>query len=391
MPPDTNISRPSQTTEEVHSRCHSCEEQTIIHHTDRPSGEEFCEPCTQEYFVSCESCGLVTDLETIHYGDDEPYCEACYVEGHTSCESCGEFSNNDYIVWRNDYAYCESCVPDEEEDMIYNLENNSPPSVSRKSETFTYPVRRLVGIEAECVFPSDYDLYTPKYWSTVSDGSISTEDGESGIELVGYPANGDLLENSVDRLMTWSEEHNAHINRSCGLHIHFNSLDLSAREVAHIGIVYSHFEEVLKGMMPKSRQKSNWCRDFPIPTKELRSVDTENSLLYMYYDYMDSYPSSDKYNDARYCGLNIHSRYYHGSIEFRLHSGTLNKTKILNWIMILDVIILKGIELSKADEDVYNAWIETSPTRQMMSTFGEGLCSYINKRTRKFKKERENE
>ena len=59
--------------------------------------------------------------------------------------------------------------------------------------------------------------------------------------------------------------------------------------------------------------------------------------------------------------------------------------------MILDVIILKGIELSKADEDVYNAWIETSPTRQMMSTFGEGLCSYINKRTRKFKKERENE
>ena len=106
---------------------------------------------------------------------------------------------------------------------------------------------------------------------------------------------------------------------------------------------------------------------------------------------MDSEPSTDKYNDARYCGLNIHSRYYHGSIEFRLHSGTLNKTKILNWVSILNMIIIKGVELSKMEDKQFKKWMSAPYLRHMVSTFGVELCDYINKRTSKFKGERVNE
>ena len=82
----------------------------------------------------------------------------------------------------------------------------------------------------------------------------------------------------------------------------------------------------------------------------------EEDLIETYYTYLDAYPSTEKYNEARYCGLNIHSRYFHGSIEFRLHSGTLNKTKIKNWIRILSHIVEEGIMLSKLSKEGYTDW-----------------------------------
>ena len=100
---------------------------------------------------------------------------------------------------------------------------------------------------------------------------------------------------------------------------------------------------------------------------------------------MDSHPSTDKYNEARYCGLNLHSRYYHGSIEFRLHSGTINKKKIVNWISICNIIIEKGIEISKFSKENIDAWIKLKPNTKI---FGDVLEQYINKRTEKFKGER---
>jgi len=383
MPPDRK-------KQEDLGTCCSCGDDTIIHHTDS-SGEEFCEPCFDEYYTSCDGCSHTIALDDCHYGDDYPYCEDCFYDYYNYCESCSEATHCDYTMWRSDMPYCEHCCPNDTEDMIYNIENKDIPSYSRESETFVYPVRRLVGIEAECYVHDNSNMSTPKHWNNVSDGSINAPENYYGVEMVSHPANGDLLMDSVDRLIKWSRIYGANVNRSCGLHIHFNSIDLSAREVAHIGIVYSHFEEVLKGMMPKSRQSSNWCRDFPIGNKELRRIDSEEELIESYYEYMDSEPTQDKYNDARYCGLNIHSRYYHGSIEFRLHSGTLNKAKILNWISILNLIIIKGIELSKLENKEFDKWVKTSAIRHMVSTFGVELCAYINKRANKFKGERESE
>ena len=138
-------------------------------------------------------------------------------------------------------------------------------------------------------------------------------------------------------------------------------------------------------MMPNSRQSSNWCRDSEMNVNYLRRVTEEQELIDEYYETMGSYPSDDKYKDARYCGLNIHSRYYHGTIEFRLHSGTINKDKITNWISILNAIILKGIEISKFSEENFRSWLDLEPNTKI---FGRRLEAYINKRTSKFIGER---
>ena len=101
---------------------------------------------------------------------------------------------------------------------------------------------------------------------------------------------------------------------------------------------------------------------------------------------MGEHPSTDKYNDARYSGLNMHSRYYHGSLEFRLHSGTLNSRKIFNWISILNVIIIKGIQLSKDSKKKVDKWL-AMPIEERLEMFGIYLLEYIHERTTKFKEE----
>lgn len=364
--------------------CH-CNEAVDRTDTIVVNGDRYCEPCHDEGFYSCHSCNESVPTDMVYFAYQDPYCEYCYYETFENCYDCEEPINRDEVYWRNDNPYCSDCVPDDVSTILYHLEDKEPPACSREAESFEFPVRRLVGVEVECLIPHIDALDTPSFWTSTSDGSINSEEGYDGIEMVSYPASGDLLLESIDNLISWSNNTGAVVNRSCGLHVHFNSLDLTARQVAHVGIVYRYFEEILKGMMPNSRQSSNWCKDFPIPKKHLRHITEESELIEMYYDYMDSYPSTDKYNDARYCGLNIHSRYYHGSLEFRLHSGTINKTKIINWIQILNRIIDMAIDLERYTGDEYDKWIKKPPITHMVSTFGVELCDYINKRTSKFK------
>ncbi len=375
--------RPVEPPEQA--ECCDCNESVDREHTIVVNGDRYCEPCHDDNFYSCNGCSESVHNDRVYYAYQETYCEHCYFEYFENCYDCEEPVERDgEVYWRNDNPYCSDCVPNDIDDMLLYLDDREPPACSRKAESFEFPVRRLVGVEVECLIPHIDALDTPSFWTSTNDGSINSEEGYDGIEMVSYPASGDLLLESIDNLMSWSNDIGAIVNRSCGLHVHFNSLDLTARQVAHVGIVYRYFEEILKGMMPNSRQSSNWCKDFPIPKKQLRHITEESELIEMYYDYMDSQPSADKYNDARYCGLNIHSRYYHGSLEFRLHSGTINKTKILNWIQILNRIIDMAIDLERYTGDEYDKWIGKSPLTNMSSTFGVELCDYINKRNSKF-------
>ena len=243
--------------------------------------------------------------------------------------------------------------------------------MSRDAETFDkLNVKRLVGLEAECMYPYTDSIHTPSNWATTYDGSISTGGDYEGIELVSTPSSGDLLYSQVFDLVDWAKSYEAVVNSSCGLHVHFDSTNLNARQVAHIGIVYSRYQHLLKDMMPPSRQGSRWCKDFSMNVDTLRNIDTEEELIEEYYESMN-------------CRLNLHSRYFHGSLEFRLHSGTLNKTKIVNWIRILNAIIEKGIEIEK-DSSLVDEFLKYGDLTSFVKTIGEELTSYHSKRVMKF-------
>ena len=369
-----------ETTREEELVCSNCEESTstIVNHN-------LCYDCYYEQYCECESCSnevLLGDILTSSNGGY--YCSDCYYDHYTTCFDCECEVHRDETYWYDDEPYCDGCEPCGLSICVDRIENAEPPSRSRVAETFDYlNVKRLVGIESECVYPVQDSMYYPKNWAHTYDGSISPPSEYEGIEMVSSPSSGDILQQQIRDLSDWAKEHAATVNSSCGLHIHFDSTDLTYRQVTHIAIVYKEFEPYLKSMMPPSRQDSRWCKEFPLSIDDLLRVDSEEDLIDIYYESMDSVPSADKYNDARYCGFNIHSRYFHGSLEFRLHSGTTNFTKIRNWIRILNAIIEKGIELESSKEHI-DKFLGDNTEYKFKKVLGDELHSYFLKRQYKF-------
>ena len=338
-----------------------------------------------DYTLACDECSCFIEEDDLYTDDNgNYYCPDCYHDHYITCYDCGCEVHRDETYWHGDEPYCEGCEPCGLSNCLDRIESLEPPIRSRVSETFDYlNVNRLVGLEAECVYPSQDSMYYPKNWAHTHDGSISPPEGYEGIEKVSSPSSGDILYQQVRDLSEWAIEHEALVNSSCGLHVHFDSTDLNYKQVACIAIVYREFEPYLKSMMPPSRQNSRWCREFPISTDALLNISSEEMLVEEYYEYMDSVPSIEKYNEARYCGLNIHSRYFHGSLEFRLHSGTLNPTKIRNWIRILNAIIEKGLELARSKEHI-DKFLGDDVRYTFKKVLGDELHDYFLKRRYKF-------
>ena len=382
---------PPKEIKSIKKICSWCDE----NYGEEIDGRILCEDCLCDDFIQCDDCSCVVENDDAHYAFGHSYCEECFYENYTYCCECSEAVYTADIFYYNGDSYCEYCYDENyRPDMTDAFVNKELPAHTRFSSNKSFPVNKLVGIEVECCISNAIDWESsPRYWSTTSDGSIDTPSDYRGVELVSYPAQGDALGDTINRLMRWKNDrllnygdYSVYVNRSCGLHIHFNCLDYSAREVAHIGIVYKHLEGIIKRIMPPSRQESRWCQNFGdiMSYEQLRNIYSEEDLVESYYKGMGSSPSTEKYNDARYCALNLHSRYYHGTLEFRLHSGTINRTKIVNWIIILNSIIDKGIELSKFKDKEYNNWINTSNTRKMSNIFSIDIIEYMNKRMRKF-------
>jgi hypothetical protein len=341
--------------------CYSCEE-GCGDNSESPNivnyqGDVLCMDCYESDYLSCGNCGDVMHCDEGHTTpcDSDYYCEDCRCDTFGYCEDCGEARWHDDMYGDEGY-YCEDCYSGCDEETS-EFVTNSPqiPNVSvEKSEHFNImPINRLVGIEAECVFgdcETDEDgspiaLHDKPFgWREVYDGSING----NGRELISSPTNGDILHRRIKDLETWAREYDVYVNRSCGLHVHFDATDTDWRDLRAIGLVMYKVEQHLFKMLPPSRTNSNWCRKVDMGFKRLVECDNESDFVEAWYQ--DNSINREKYNDSRYHGLNIHARFYLGTIEFRYHSGTLNYEKISNWIYICNSIMETGIRLSR-DKD----------------------------------------
>lgn len=122
-----------------------------------------------------------------------------------------------------------------------------------------------------------------------------------------------------------NEQINAQVNKTCGLHIHLDTRHYRAPEIAYANLFHAY--PLLAAMVPKSRRKNDYCR----APKHVDMVSERNST-------------------NRYQAINVQSLREHGTIEVRLHTGTTNASKIVNWITLLIEIVdaNKQAELQRA-------------------------------------------
>lgn len=166
----------------------------------------------------------------------------------------------------------------------------------------------------------DYNHRTRPHWKIVTDSSVSR-----GFELVSPPLSGEDGIEEVKRAVAALVEAGCTVDTSCGLHVHVDAGNLSGASVVNVLRRYSAHESAIDAMVPSHRRNNTYARsvrnDFQTVETYLRSNPNANAreVCEQVYD--------------RYRKLNATAFVKHGTLEFRQHSGSIDGTKIANWIM----------------------------------------------------------
>ena len=175
------------------------------------------------------------------------------------------------------------------------------------------------GIVAELASRS----HTSHCWKLTTDGSL---DGNNTFELVSPVLEGEGGLAELEKVCWVLETLNVKINGSCGLHVHMDASDFNITTWQNLLLSYKHAEAEIDRFMPNSRRgdENHFCGS-------LRRFSDEN---------IRSRRSLDELQ------VNLQAYSLHGTVEFRQHSGTINFTKIENWVRFLGRMIIFAKEAS---------------------------------------------
>jgi hypothetical protein len=189
----------------------------------------------------------------------------------------------------------------------------------------------------------------------VHDGSIH---GGSPFEINTAPAQGDTFLTQVKEITDELKEIGAVANDSCGYHIHVDARDYTFFDVRKLIFLYDKLEDTLFDLMPDVRRNNTrYCartakkyikdlEKFAVPQENGKKI-VEN--VYGVKNQSLASVRGEKYHNARYGALNIHSYIFRGTFECRLFEGTVSYENITNWAMLWASIIDYAFEMSEKE------------------------------------------
>lgn len=219
------------------------------------------------------------------------------------------------------------------------------PVITQLGEYVTSPV--YIGLELEFSNIANY-ARNLLWWTWAADGSIR---GETTGELVlRAPTHPRALDMALAEYRECVSQEVA-VNNSCGVHVHVDVCDLTFEELRGVLLFYSVLERTLYKYCGPSREDNNFC----VPLGECG-----DRLSWFRRGVSVSH-------DMRYCGLNLAAVRKFGSIEFRMHPGTVSQERIGQWAGICARI--KEFGRTCTPESIYNM-LYGSPSSFLNETMG---------------------
>lgn len=137
------------------------------------------------------------------------------------------------------------------------------------------------------------------------------------------------------------------VDTTCGCHIHLfiSPKDVTLENLKKIMCAYDRLEDFFFSMNPKSRQDNTYCKrlnKYGLQEKlysHPNSIEEFCSILYDREIYSMRDVPHDRHHQTRYYWVNVNSIFYRNTIEIRLHSGTINSTKMINWVRIHKMLL----------------------------------------------------
>ena len=176
----------------------------------------------------------------------------------------------------------------------------------------------------ECVYEG-YNHTTRPHWKVVTDASLSG-DGVC-FEVVSPILDGEDGLAQVTRVMDALDRLECTVNRSCGLHVHHDATEWGVKEIKNVSRLWLKYESAVDQIMPASRRGNagRWCRSNLRTSlaRQLAEVSRSAGI---------SAVIESMSGGSRYYKLNLSSKFVHGTVEFRQHSGTVSAEKAVNWV-----------------------------------------------------------
>jgi len=363
--------------------CSHCS--TITNSKEKFMAREYCRRCYKSLKKPCDCChrehnlvylSEVSNITNSTYRemykglDIEKMCGVCDGRIHKSCSRCkttkyidfDKLRDKDYIRRFHDASirsyistfhdtrqnkdffnvlgttYCLSCS-----ESRLNSYLHSPFRQSRLPNKFPSKTEynRFIGVESEVITEyADSEEYLDSCgdidkFEIVEDGSLSS----GGVEFVSYPMIGNEIEYALNNLEGKHDDDMNYVDSSCGIHIHMNALDFNFTEIQSLLMIMSKIQYKIFQSIPSNRRTGSYCKEMTIGARSIARAKTLTELVEMYYDSANDRLTDNKYNDARYFGTNLHSRFYMGTIEFRYHEGSTEARPIIDWIRFINRIM----------------------------------------------------
>lgn len=190
-------------------------------------------------------------------------------------------------------------------------------------------------------------LYLPSLTGITHDGSLN-----NGIEVTTPPAKGRILRDIVESTCSILEIGGYEAQDTCGMHTHIDLRDYKddKKFLSHLFNAFFAIEDILFAMQAEERHNST----FSVPLRHMyKFFDMYGQMTgdfdYTFYKQPKTFEGRSnieaekqgKYSGVRYAAFNFHSVYYRGSLECRIHEGSVNAEDALRWINLLQTVIAR--------------------------------------------------
>ena len=200
--------------------------------------------------------------------------------------------------------------------------------------------------ESNCYHTRTIADQAARKWKIMRDSSIEAirNDGtsepldDSIVEFVTPPLNYsdiELLQNIIRKL----RENGAKAHSSCGIHIHVDGANHTAVSLRRLVNFMTARQDLIYEALQIGDRESNWChklnKTLLDAMKKDKNLTKEKAEEIWYSRANDGYCGGidhQHYNATRYHGVNLHSFFTKGTVEFRLFNSTLHAGKIKAYI-----------------------------------------------------------
>lgn len=300
--------RPPRTRRARRTECPACEEQYTgalgVDHA-----------CAAVKLARCRSC-MSVDPAHIERPQRPPYvCPTCVTAGKFICKGCARPQTR-----RGRYGdICDQCNPLPVQN-VWNALNNKAKG---DDMTILTKSHRPFAVEIESfLMPSDSVAPRARLnggWHEGQDGSIHADTGATeSVEFKSPPFKGDgglqILYTDVKKL----RDMGFRANKSCGLHCHVDMISSSVEDRKAIYQFGKWIQEDIYKLVARSRSQGQYCQKL--------TTGLEQS--------------------QRYLWLNMkHAYERHKTVEFRLHHGTTQPDRVVEWVKVCLRIVEVGLKL----------------------------------------------